>query len=68
MNFVKELKVDDKFLLGLIKIVSNLNISSFENFENFLKNNFNIKNIKEKFYIEIIWNNLIFKNLEESKY
>ena len=63
MNFVKELKVDDKFLLGLIKNkYPNLNISSFENFENFLKkNNFNIKNIKEKFYIEIIWNNLIFQ-------
>ena len=63
MNFVKELKVDDKFLLGLIKNkYPNLNISSIENFENFLKkNNLNIKNIKEKFYIEIIWNNLIFQ-------
>ena len=63
MNFVKELKVNDKFLLGLIKNkYPNLNISSIENFENFLKkNNLNIKNIKEKFYIEIIWNNLIFQ-------
>ena len=63
MNFVKELKVEDKFVLGLIKNnYPNLNISSLENFENFLKkNNLNIKNIKEKFYIEIIWNNLIFQ-------
>ena len=63
MNFVNELKVDDKFLLGLIKNkYPNLNISSIENFENFLKkNNINVKNIKEKFYIEIIWNNLIFQ-------
>ena len=57
MNFVKELKVEDKFVLGLIKNkYPNIDISSLENFENFLKrNNLNAKNIKEKFYIEIIW-------------
>ncbi len=63
MNFVKELKVEDKFVLRLIKNqYPNIEISSLENFENFLKkNNLDIKNIKEKFYIEIIWNNLIFQ-------
>ena len=63
MNFVDELKVEDKFILGLIKNkYPDIGISSIENFENFLKkNNLNIKDIKEKFYIEIIWNNLIFQ-------
>ncbi len=63
MNFVDELKVEDKFILGLIKNkYPDIGINSIENFENFLKkNNLNIKDIKEKFYIEIIWNNLIFQ-------
>ncbi len=67
MNFVKELKVEDKFVLGLIKNkYPNININSLENFENLLKkNNLNIKNIKEKFYIEIMWNNLIFQKFGE---
>ena len=63
MNFVEELKVDDKFLLRLIKNkYSRLKINSIEEFENYLKdNNLNIKKIKEKFTIELIWNDLIFQ-------
>ena len=66
MNFVKEIKVDDKFILLLIKNkYPKIGINSLENFENYLKmNNLNIKNIKEKFYIEIIWNDLIFQKFK----
>ena len=66
MNFVKELKVDDKFLIQLIKNkYSIVGVNSLENFENYLKNNnLNIKNFKEKLYIEIIWNDLIFQKFK----
>ena len=67
MNYVNELKVDDKFILLLIKSrYSKINIDSLENFESFLNsNNLNIKNIKEKFYIEIIWNDLVFQKFKD---
>ncbi len=67
MNFVKELKVEDKFLLQLIKNkYSKIGISSLENFEDQLrKNNLDIKNIKEKFYIELIWNNFIYQKFNK---
>ena len=47
MNFVKELKVDDKFLLGFIKNkYSKIGINSIEKFENYLSdNNLNRENI-----------------------
>ena len=63
MSLVKELRVDDKFLIGLIKNkYSKIGINSLESFENHLKNNnLDIKNIKEKFYIELIWNDLIYQ-------
>jgi len=66
MNFVKELRVDDKFLVKLIKNrYSKIGINSLEDFESYLKsNNLNIKNIKEKLYIEIIWNDLIFQKFK----
>ena len=66
MNFVKELKVDDKFLVQLIKNkYSKVGINSLDNFENYLKiNNLNNKNFKEKLYIEIIWNDLIFQKFK----
>ena len=68
MNFVKELKVDDRFIIQLIKNkYSNIDINSLENFENYLRdNNLNIKNIKEKFYIQIIWNDLIFQKFQDN--
>ena len=49
MSLVKELRVDDKFLISLIKNkYSKIGIDSLESFENHLKNNnLDIKNIKE---------------------
>ena len=62
-NFVEELKVDDKFLSGLIvSKYSKIGIDSLEKFETYLKdNNLDIKSIKEKFYVELIWNDYIYK-------
>ena len=66
MNFVKELKVDDKFLIRFIKNkYSKIGINSLEKFEDYLiNNNLNKNNITEKFYIEIIWNDLIFQKFK----
>ena len=63
MKFVKELKVNDKFLLNLIKgKFSKLNIDSIKDFEQYLKNKeLNIENIREKFTIELMWNDLIYQ-------
>ena len=67
MNFVKELKVDEKFLIKLVKKkYSKININSIEEFENFLKvNNLDIVSIKEKFVIELIWNDLIYQKFNK---
>ena len=66
MNFVKELKVDDKFLLRFIKNkYSKIIKNSLEKFEDYLiNNNLNRNNITEKFYIDIIWNDLIFQKFK----
>ena len=63
LNFVKEIKVNDKFLLSLVKTkYSNTGINSLESFEEYLKsNNLNVNIVKEKFYIELIWNDLIYQ-------
>ena len=61
MNFEK-LRVDDRFILSLIKKYSKMGINSLENFENYLKDkNLEVENIKEKFTIELIWNDLIYQ-------
>ena len=62
-NFVEELKVDDKFLSKLIvSKYSKIGIDSLEKFEIILKNkNLDVKLIKEKFSIELIWNDYIYK-------
>ena len=67
LKFVEELKVDDKFLLKLIKEkYSKKEIDSIENFDIFLRNkNLNIKMVKEKFTIELIWNDLIFQKFSK---
>ena len=67
MNFVKTLKVENKFIFNLIKSkYSNININSFEDFENYLKDkNFNVDNIREKFTIELIWNDLIYQKFNK---
>ena len=63
MNYVKELKVDDKFLLKFIKgKYSNKGLNSIESFQNYLKSNdLNIKTVNEKIAIELIWNDIIFQ-------
>ena len=67
MKFVRELKVDDKFLLRLIKRkYSRLNINSIKNFEKYLKKeNLNIEIVKEKFIIELMWNDLIYQKFSK---
>ena len=67
MNFVEELKVDDKFLTRLIKSkYSRLKINSIKEFENYLKDNeLNVKKVKEKFTIELIWNDLIYQKFNK---
>jgi len=67
MRFVKELKVDNKFLLKLIeRKYSRLNIDSIKNFEKYLKKeNLNIEIVKEKFIIELMWNDLIFQKFSK---
>ena len=65
MNYVEEIKVEDKFLLNLIKNkYSRKGIDTLENFENYLKsNNLNTKIIREKLSIELIGMTLFIKNL-----
>ncbi len=67
MNFVKELKVDDRFFLQFIKKkYSKLGIDSLENFESYLKeNDLDIKSTKEKFAIELIWNDIIYQKFNK---
>ena len=66
-NFVKELKVDDKYILNLIKKkYSKMRINSLENLEDYLKDkNLKMENVKEKFTIELIWNDLIYQKFYE---
>ncbi|WP_440921691.1 peptidylprolyl isomerase [Candidatus Pelagibacter sp.] len=67
MKFVKELKIDDKFLLKLIKRkYSKLNINSIKDFEKYLKKeNLSIEFVKEKFIIELMWNDLIYQKFNK---
>ena len=66
MNYVKELKVDEKFFLRFIKNrYSNKGLNSIESFQNYLKDNdLNIKTIYEKIAIELIWNDVIFQKFQ----
>ncbi len=67
MKFVRELKVDNKFLLSLIeRKYSRLNINSIKSFEKYLKKeNLNIEIVKEKFIIELMWNDLIYQKFSK---
>ena len=66
MKFVKELEIDEKFLLKFIKgKYSKIGLNSLENFQNYLKdNNLDFKVVKEKFTIEIIWRDLIYQKFK----
>jgi len=62
-NYVEELEIDEKFLIRLIKgRYSEIGINSIKEFENYLKDNdLDIRVIKEKFAIELAWNDLIYQ-------
>ena len=67
LEFVKELKVQDKFLLNLIKNkYSKTNIDTLEDFRIYLKkNNLDFINVNEKLTIELIWNDLIYQKFNK---
>ena len=67
LEFVKELKVQDKFLLNLIKNkYSKTNINTLEDFRIYLKkNNLDFNNVNEKLTIELIWNDLIYQKFNK---
>ena len=67
MKFVKELKVEDKFLQNIIKHkYSKIGINSLENFKNFLKDNsLDFEVIREKLTTELIWNDLIYQKFNK---
>ena len=66
MKFVKELEVNEKFLIKFIKgEYSKIGLNSFENFQNYIKDNdLNFEVVKEKFTIEIIWRDLIYQKFK----
>ena len=63
MNIVEELKIDDKFLSKLIKSkYSKIGLDSLEKFEIYSRDkSLDLELIKEKFTIELIWNDYIYK-------
>ena len=63
LEFIDELKVEDKFLLNIIKSkYSKTNIDSLEGFKIYLKENkLDFNNVSEKLTIELIWNDLIYQ-------
>ncbi len=67
LEFVKELKVQDKFLLNLIKNkYSKTNIDTLEDFRIYLKkNNLDFNNVNEKLTVELIWNDLIYQKFNK---
>ncbi|MDC3155432.1 peptidylprolyl isomerase [Candidatus Pelagibacter sp.] len=63
LNFVEEIKVEDKFLMNLVQDkYSQIEFDNMLSFENYLKeNDLNVNFVKEKFAIELIWNDLVFQ-------
>ncbi len=62
------MKVDEQYLDAAIKnYITRLNISSFESFTNQInKYGLDIKDIKQRFTIELLWNQLIYKKYSNS--
>ena len=67
LEFIDELKVEDKFLLNIIKSkYSKTNIDSLEGFKIYLKENkLDFNNVSEKLTIELIWNDLIYQKFHK---
>ncbi len=67
LEFIDELKVEDKFLLNIIKSkYSKTDIDSLEEFKIYLKKNkLNFNNVSEKLTIELIWNDLIYQKFNK---
>ena len=67
LEFIDELKVEDKFLLNFIKSkYSKTNIDSLEEFKIYLKKNkLDFNNVSEKLTIELIWNDLIYQKFNK---
>ena len=67
LEFVDELKVQDKFLLNLIKNkYYKTNINTLEDFRIYLKkNNLDFNNVSERLTIELIWNDLIYQKFNK---
>tara|TARA_B100000989_G_scaffold103565_1_gene75813 strand:- start:339 stop:1280 length:942 start_codon:yes stop_codon:yes gene_type:complete len=63
LKFAKEIKVEDKFILGLVQNkYKDKEISSIDDFEKNLElNSLDVEIIREKLAIELIWNDLIFQ-------
>ena len=63
LNFVEEIKVEEKYLINLLKNkYSEINVDTIKNFENYLvENDLSVNLIKEKFAIELIWQDLVFR-------
>ena len=63
LRFVDEIKVEEKYLMNLLKTkYSQVNVDTMKSFENYLlENDLNFELIKEKFSIELIWNDLVFQ-------
>ena len=63
LNFVEEIKVEEKYLINLLKSkYSQINVDTVKSFENYLlKNDLNFDLIKEKFSIELIWNDIVYQ-------
>ena len=63
LNFVEEIKVEEKYIINLLKNkYSAINFDTMKTFENYLdENGLNVNLIKQKFAIELIWNDLVFQ-------
>tara|TARA_Y100000996_G_C22538485_1_gene649153 strand:- start:307 stop:1230 length:924 start_codon:yes stop_codon:yes gene_type:complete len=67
LRYIKEVKLDQKFLSKLIKDrYSRLNLTNKEEFLNYLsKYNVDINTIEEKISIEALWNQLIYQKYSD---